>query len=62
MRTTKVIVSKGKTVNTGNYNSQRAEFTIEVELAEGETATQAKNSATKVIDQWLLEELPDARR
>jgi hypothetical protein len=38
MKPTKVTVSRGCTVNLGNFESKRADFTIEVELEPGEVA------------------------
>lgn len=41
MKVTKITVSLGKTVNLGDYNSARADVTAEVELQDGESASEA---------------------
>jgi len=41
MKPTKISVSYGKTVNTGNFNSLRLDASLEVELEPGDTASEA---------------------
>lgn len=41
MRITKVSASYGRTTNTGNYESLRAEATIEADVDEGEDVAEA---------------------
>ena len=42
---TKISVSYGKTVNTGNFNSLRLDASMEIDLEPGDTATEAYTKA-----------------
>jgi hypothetical protein len=41
MRTTRIAITMARTVNLGNYNSARAEYTEEIELTEAEAGDRA---------------------
>jgi hypothetical protein len=54
MKVTKIRVSKGRTINTGNYNSVRYDFAAEanVDLAARENPEDAKQELEKLVDEW----------
>ena len=52
-------VSFGRTKNTGNYNSQRAEVRIELDEDAGETCTEGLAKARMLVD-YALGEGPSA--
>lgn len=52
----RVFVSKGRTMNLGNYNSVRWEYGYSVTVAEGESPQEAKERAETMVDKWNQEE------
>jgi hypothetical protein len=49
MKPSKISVSYGRTINTGNFNSVRLDASIEVELEDGDTATAAYDKAFEIV-------------
>lgn len=49
MKPTKISVSYGRTINTGNFNSVRLDASIEVELEPGDSASDAYDKAFATV-------------
>ena len=62
MKPTKISVSYGKTVNTGNFNSLRLDAGIEVELEEGDTAGAAYEAAYAAAKAAVAEQIARASK
>lgn len=56
MRIKKLVVSVGLTQNLGNYESARSDFSVEVELDEGEDVAVAHEKLVKAAKRRLLEQ------
>ncbi len=52
MKVKTVTVSMGRTVNMGNYESARWDFSMEVEVDEGEDVEKVKRDSAKVVNEW----------
>lgn len=55
-RPTKIEITKGRTINLGNYNSYRVEYSLEVEIAEGDPLEKTKKKYEAIVDAWIEEE------
>lgn len=53
MKAIKVVVSRGLTINLGNYESERIDLSAEIELSPGETAEQAFDAGWKLVTEQL---------
>lgn len=49
----KVSVSMGRTISIGNYEFIRLDYSLELQVKEGETATQAWDRAQKAVESRL---------
>ena len=52
MKVKTVTVSMGRTVNMGNYESARWDFSMEAEVDEGEDVEKVKKDLAKVVNEW----------
>lgn len=57
LKAKKVTVGAGLTVNTGNFNSQRFDVSLELELEDSEKASDAVQKASEQVRGQLEEEM-----
>lgn len=66
MKTTRIAITLGRTLNLGNYNSCRAEYTEEVELDEEESSpdirVQIQNTLRDRCELGIRKALDQARK
>lgn len=65
MRITKISKTKGRTINTGDFNSVRFEESIEVELGEDDSVDSVETIVSDTLDRFLardVQRLRDARK
>ena len=55
MSDTRVSAAVGQTINTGNFESVRIDFSVEGSVKEGETPSQALDKAYALVEKKLLE-------
>jgi len=56
MKIRKITVTRGRTINTGNFNSKRFEYSVEVELEKEEPVQKVRLTVNEMIDEWLDED------
>ncbi|RLB66889.1 MAG: hypothetical protein DRH08_05060 [Deltaproteobacteria bacterium] len=56
MKIRKITVARGRTINTGNFNSKRFEYSVEVELEKEEPVQKVRLTVNEMIDEWLDED------
>lgn len=61
MKILKIVVSKGRTVNLGNYESARVDITMEAEIEDHDNYTVCFNSLSEMVQKLLDNEVGEIK-